>query len=332
MVPVVIEKCPIPIIWIDTSVITNMTIARTSPRQLEKSLYERVQNLYTQVKEASRKGQVICPLSSQEQEVWINRNDWLDTIHDLGLGITCSCRKNIQDAQLHAAMKAYSSQSKKINLSYRDMFDSDPVKEVNSILGEPVFVTVRQGVFQGADYQRSKKEELIKSLNMQRIRNVQNKVKFPEQLKKERIGDLEALLISLNEISKGIESSEDGINNFFGYSELMDQTKAWNYYSGKNEDLPGLIEFYKSEYNNSIPYTNLSAHMYAKIMVDPQEIKSGDPMDIEHASGMLPYVDLYITDKHWRTFLNQKKFGDIYGTKVCYISDDEKIQKFFSEL
>lgn len=332
MVPVSIEKCSIPIVWIDTSIITNMTIARTNPDQLDGLLFRRVSDLYRRVKEASRKGKVICPLSSQEQEVWVDRNDWLDTIHDLGLGITCSCRKKIQDAQLHAAMKAYASKSADIKLSYMDIFDSDPVKETDSILRQPVFITVRQGVFRGADYQKSKKEELIRSLNTQRIRNVKNKVKFPEQLTKERVGDLEALLISLNEIGIGSESSEDDINNYFGYSELVDQISAWNHFVGKDEGLPGLIEFYKSEYNNSIPYTNLSAHMYAKIMIDPQEIKTGDPMDIEHASGMLPYVDLYVTDKHWRTFLNQKKFDDLYDTKVCYIGDEEKIQRFFSEL
>lgn len=334
MVSFVIKKCAIPIVWIDTSIITNMTIARISPTQLDQLQLKRIRTLYNDIKVATRKGKVICPLSSQEQEVWIDRDDWLDTIHDLGLGITCNCRKNIQDTQIHAAMKAYVSGKEKIILSYNDMFQFDPVNETKKLLNQSLFVTVKHDVFRGQEYQKTKKTELLKSLNNQRLRNLKNKVKFSDQLKKEQIGDLEALIISANEVLKGRgnKCTEEEINDLFGYSELKEQIKELGFHRGTETDISDLTDFYKSEFNTGLPYTNISAHMYAKIMVDPQEIKSGDPMDIEHASMMLPYVDLFITDKHWRTFLNQQKFGETYKTKVCYIGDTETISSFFSRL
>ncbi|MAX52684.1 MAG: hypothetical protein CMH22_11940 [Methylophaga sp.] len=334
MVSFVIKKSAIPIVWIDTSIITNMTIARVNPKQLDQRQLKRIRTLYNDIKFATREGKVICPLSSQEQEVWINRDEWMNTIHDLGLGITCNCSKNIQDAQIKAAMEAYSSGKEKVILSYTDMFESDPVEKTKELQNQSLFVTVKHGVFRGQEYQKSKKTVLLKKLNNQRLRNVKNKVKFSDQLKKEQTGELEALIISANKVLKGQTNKDtDGeISDLFAQYELIKQIKELAQLKGMKTDISDLTDFYKSEFNTCLPYNNISAHMYAKIMVDPQEIKSGDPMDIEHASMMLPYVDLFITDKHWRTFLNQHKFDETYKTKVCYIGDTETISSFFSKL
>ncbi|MGA9574897.1 MAG: hypothetical protein WBS20_13220 [Lysobacterales bacterium] len=271
-------------------------------------------------------------MASQELEIWAERSSWLDTIHDLGMGIECVCRSTIQDIQLNAAMKAYVNDEASIKLRYLDIFHNDPVEELRSLLQQPLYVTVRGNVLFGAEYRKDQKKELLEKLNNQRNNNVKNNISYSEQLEKEFVGELDALRVSINELASGkYDSAEDSIE-IFGYVTLIEPLEHWSHYSGKENDFTGLMEFYNSEYNKSIPYTNISARMFAKIMTDPQTIKSGDPMDIEHASSILPYANLFITDKHWSSFLNRKRIGELYNTQVCYIGDSSEINKYFSEL
>ncbi len=332
MIKVEIQKSSVPIVWIDTSIISNMTIARENPEKLQEIQLQRIENLAQNIREASRKGRVICPLANQEMEIWIDRDAWLDTIHDLGLGISCVAPKSIQNIQLYAAIDSYAKSASEISLSYLDIFHSDPIKELHQTLNQPVYVTVRNDVLFGAEYQKASKEKLIVKLNEQRERNVSKGIKYQRQLERELVGELEALLIALNEYESGNYDPDDHMNILFSRAELVEQLDHLSYRSGNNQEISDLTKFYKSPYNTCIPHTNISARMFAKIMVDPQEIKSGDPSDIEHAATMIPYVDLFITDKPWRTFLRKEGLDKTYNTSICYIGDSEEIDEFFSVL
>jgi len=332
MTKVKIQKSSVPIVWIDTSIISNMTIARENPDKLQEIQLQRIYNLTQNIREASRKGRVICPLANQEMEIWIDRDSWLDTIHDLGLGISCVAPKSIQNTQLYAAIDSYAKREAEIRLSYLDLFHSDPVKELYQTLNQPVYVTVRTDVLFGAGYQKATKEKLLNKLNEQRERNVKKGIRYPRQLEREQVGELEALLIALNEYESGNYDPDDHMNILFSRAELVQQLDHLSYRIGNEQEVSDLISFYKSPYNACIPHTNISARMFAKIMVDPQEIKTGDPSDIEHAATMIPYVDLFITDKHWRTFLRKEEIDKTYNTSICYIGDSEEIDDFFDVL
>jgi hypothetical protein len=66
-------------------------------------------------------------------------------------------------------------------------------------------------------------------------------------------------------------------------------------------------------------------------MIDPQPIRAGDPMDIVHISFLMPYADLFVTDKAWSTFINRKSLNDEYKTTVCHIGNFDTIEKFFKQ-
>jgi hypothetical protein len=332
MIKAEIQKSSVPIVWIDTSVILNMTIAKKNPAKLQEVQLQRINNLTRNIREASRKGKVICPLANQEMEIWIDRDAWLDTIHDLGLGIHCVAPKTIQDIQLYAAIDAYSRSQTEITLSYLDMFDGDPVEELYQTLNQSVYVTVRNNVLFGAEYQKASKEKLLTKLNEQREKNASKGIKYQQQLEHELVGELEALLIALNDYASGNYEPDDHMNMLFGRADLVEQLDYLSYRCGKEQNISDLIKFYQSPYNARIPHTDISARMFAKIMVDPQKIKSGDPSDIEHAATMIPYIDLFITDKDWRTFLRREGLDKTYNTSICYIGDSEEIDDFFYSL
>ena len=166
-----------------------------------------------------------------------------------------------------------------------------------------------------------------------RQENNQLKVSFEKQLEKEYMGELDALFILQKQFLSGnFKNEDDELNAFFGMLDLNLRLKYWKDLTGKSMDFEGLINFHKSSYHKAMPFTNISCNLYAHIMTDKQPIRSGDLMDIKHAATLLPFSDLYITDKAMSTFLNKREFGNLYDTNIYYIGDTEVIDDFFSNL
>ncbi len=330
MVDVVIKKSEIPIVWLDTSVITNMTIWKSNPDKLEAKSRDRISRLYTLIRSNVREGKIICPLASQEGEVWVNRNEWLDTIYDLGLAIECAGIKRIKDNQELSAMKAYINKSGNIFHFYEDAFLTDPVEELRLANSRKFIISARRNILFGKDYVKEKKEKIIYELNKQRLKNVANAVSYDRQFELELMGDIEAKIVCMKDFEKGVfANDEDRINAYFGRLSFLDSVDLWSRLNKVDFDQRGYLEFCKSEYYKKCPYNYISARMFAKLMVDPQPIRSGDPMDVEHAASLMPYSDLFITDKAWSKFINDSKISNEFATTVCYIGDDDKIEKFF---
>ena len=328
-----IEKCPIPIVWLDTSIITNLCIYKNTPDKLQKIARGRLGKLYNLVYTYGRAGKIICPLADQEIEVWLGRAAWLDTINKLSLGINCVSLKEIEDNQFYKAMEAYIKNKKDINLSYKDIFYEDPVDELKEILSQPIYVALNSEIIFGAEYHRKKKHDLINELNARRERNVNNKVPFVQQLESEIMGGIDALIKMTEDFFSGkTKDEEDNFNSFWGTVNLSDKLRYWNSLNSKNHSNKGLLSFYKSKYYSSLPYVHLTCSLFAKIMTDPQPIRSGDPMDIQHISTLMPFSDLFITDKAWSVFLKQKNYNHKYRTKVCYIGNMDEIERFFANL
>lgn len=145
-------------------------------------------------------------------------------------------------------------------------------------------------------------------------------------------GEFSQIVKMVAELTAGIAKDErDEFNKFGALINLSQQLNAWEYIKGQSGDTEGLMAFHRSNYKKECPYEKISCGLYAKIMIDSQPIKSGDPMDIEHISTLMPFSDLFITDKHWSAFLNKKAYCKEYETSVVYIGDTEKIDNFFRE-
>lgn len=328
-----IIKSSVPIIWLDTSIITHMAQWKHNICRLDQTKKDRISQLYDQIYKHTRAGKLICPLAEQEAEVWVERDKWLNTIHSLSLGIETDALQAIHDIQFHIFMQAFVSDQKEIILSYKDVFDSDPVEELKETLRNPVYVTVKMPVLFGEDYQRRSKNTLLKALNEARERNVQAKVSFEEQLEAEYTGGLQALLILQRQFLSGDFLNEmERLNAVCGMINLNRQLRMWANLTGKSNNYEGLISFYRSDYYRSMPYTNLKCNLTAEAMINKQPIRSGDMMDVDHISTLMPYSNIFITDKAMSAFLKKRRLDKLYNTTVCYIGDSEVINDFFSKL
>jgi hypothetical protein len=332
-IDVKIVKSEIPIIWIDTSIITYMAKWKYKLCNLEKVQEERISKLYQLIYDSTRKGALICPYAEQEAEVWAERDKWLDIIHNLSLGIDTLALYDIQMNQLGHFMKAYLDNEKTVTLKYTSAFESDPVDELRSTLKSPFFITARLPILFGKEYQKDLKNNIHRSLEEQRRRNIELKTTFAQQLEQEYIGGLQALFILHERFLSGKSLSDhEQFNAMYGAIDLNYQLLLWKHLCGKDSNYLGLIDFYKSDHYKSMPFTNLYSNLLANLMVQSQPIKSGDVWDIKHASTLLPFSDLFITDKSMSAFLKSKEFGKAYNTTVCYIGDTEIIDMFFQGL
>jgi len=328
-----IEKSIIPIVWLDTSIITNITIFKENPDKLQEPQRSRIDQLYKLITKFSQSGRIICPLADQEDEVWVNRKEWMDTIRELSLGIECLSLKKIQDNQLHKAMKSYFLNEESIVLSYLDAFDSDPIEEMRDVLQQEIFLTVENDIFLGADFRRETNEITLNLLNEQREKNVGSGIDFDTQFLAEIDGEIKEIVKMVQELHIGdVGDERDAFNKMGASINLYQQLHFWEHITGGKNDIDGLISFYSSSYNTNCPYVDLSCSLTAKIMINPQPIKSGDPVDINHISTLMPFSDLFITDKPWRTFLNNKAYDKKYNTNIAFIGDTEKITDFFDSI
>lgn len=332
-IQVTIQKSPIPIIWLDTSVISYMTQWKHKIGKLEQTMLDRVTKLYDQIYDATRAGKLICPLAEQEAEIWVERDKWLDTMHSLTFGIETASRQSIHDNQFYEFMTAYAQQKSEVSLDYKDAFLADPVEDLMEALRNPVYIYVKSPILFGKDYVKNMKMTLLASLNEQRKRNIESKIGFEEQLEAEYMGELQALLILKSKFMAGEFNDEnEQINAACGAINLSQQLRMWEDCSGKSNNLSGLMDFYRSQYYRSMPFTDISCNLTARMMTDRQDIRSGDNMDMNHVATLMPYSDLFITDKAMSTFLKKRRFDEKYSTRICYIGDTQEISSFFAGL
>ena len=328
-----ITKCRIPIIWIDTSIINIMTQWKHKLGPLDRLQKERASKLYNLIQQNVTKGRLICPLAEQEEEVWIERDKWFHTIQSLSLGMETDTLFDIQNKQRYQFMKAFINNDTTITLSYADAFSTDPITELTDTISRPIFITVNRPLLFGNEYHKRIKTTIYQQMEEQRKKNVEAPITFEQQREREYAGELQALLIQQQQFfQNNFVDEHDQLNATCGTLHLNYQLKQWEILTKDRLDYMGLVNFYKSDYYKLMPYTSISCNLMAKLMTDAQPIRRGDEKDIKHASTLLPFSNIYITDKAMARFLKQQGYDKLYNTTVCYIGDTQIIDNFFDSI
>jgi hypothetical protein len=159
-----IKKSPVPIIWIDTSIIINMTLLRLG-RKLDQIQKQRTEFLYGAIMEATREGKLICPLGDQDEEIWVEREECLNTINKLSLGIDTDSSLAVQQKLFERFVEAYITEEEHIDLDYSVLFYEDPVEEMGKILASRIYVATNPPLIGGPEKTKSTKRKMLQHLN-----------------------------------------------------------------------------------------------------------------------------------------------------------------------
>ncbi|HHF7364883.1 TPA: hypothetical protein ACPSJ9_003877, partial [Legionella anisa] len=274
-----ITKCPIPIVWLDTSIMLLLTKLHNNPHKLNDSELKNISLLSLYLKKGVSEGKIIVPLSEQGLEIiGENKNrEWFDFIQSITLGISTTSSWDIEIFQTREGMKSYLENKKDISLSYLDHFEDDPVEEMREALSNQIIIYPTFDPFiLPMQMKDSIKSDLIASLNEERINNIQQNMRYQDQFNKELNQKYNNLLVPNQSVN-----SLEPLDHLFGKIYKIYDLMMWNALDKSQTNINGLRNFYNSPYYKELPHVYLKCSLLAKIKTSTKEIRSGDPMDIQ---------------------------------------------------
>ena len=236
-------------------------------------------------------------------------------------------------------MKAYIEGEKCVDMSYKDVFLRDPINELKNRENSFVIVNIiphKELISKRRDSKKLTNEQLEEV----RQKNVSAGITYEKQLNIEYQSVIELIWTELPKLMSNIYSRIAQPEDFDKFMTIWDKFMAiWEPYilwknchkgQGKNKFklLNGLLKFLFSEDYKSIPFEEISCKLMADIITRRSPIKSGDYMDIDHLSAVIPYCKFVITDRKMKATVNRRKIDTKYKTKVyCYRDFDVLINE-----
>ncbi len=321
-----IEKSKVPIIWLDTSIIFNMTKWKRG-ESLDSTTRERMEHLHGRIYDLTRQKKLICSRADQDEEIWIGRPECLEMMLSLSLGIRSKYSESVKDFQTRQFMEAFLHNEDEVTISYRDFFHDDPIEQLNNV--SDLVIDADLGLIDSGEKIKVQKQRQLVILEEKRPRLVEQGVSYEDQLEKEYNGDLEAIGIILRKLLTGQLPSNDP--QAAAVLEVVTQHRCWW------EELGGepakLSQFFTSAHYRTIPTNSISSRICAKLITGKDPIKPSHSMDIHHASSAIPYIDFFITDRYMKHILTTELAIDKeYQTVICHVGDSDQIEAFFNGL
>jgi len=330
-----IIKSKIPILWIDTSLLINLVKLEKGEISNNNSEKERLNKLKELLNQKVSERKLLCPRGDQEEEIILGQrlvDESRGTQVSLSLGIRFKHRNSIQSAQMDQFMRAYISEEKEIVLDYKDAFNKDPIKQLDELRKFIISVD-----FEIEEEHIVKRETIKKNINSDlenlRQKNISEGVTSEQQLEKEYKWYLNDGLLAFLKFGQKINSGIlPTLEDYDQATVLGDLLLAWDKYNGKPEGLQGFIEFINSDYYKSVPAVDISACLWAHKMTSKNPIESGDYMDIDQVSAILPYCNFVFTDRKMKNLILNFGFDCNYKTRVYCMQDFDEIVNDLSEL
>jgi hypothetical protein len=307
-----VSKSSIPIIWLDTFIIINMTQWKLG-KSIEKIQKDRVAYLYNKIYELTRKKKLICPIADQKEEIWIGRSDCLKTMLELSLGIHSNYSMSVRDYQTRQFMEAFIYNKGRVEINYKEFFIDDPEKQLSS--NSKFIVSADLGLLEKPEKLKKRNIDRLNKLENLRQSIVKQNISFEEQLEKEFMAELAGISILSNKpIDKLTYQDFIGVNDY------------WIYWNNLSDSYSDFLSFFYSSYYRKTPVINIDCQMSAKILTGNDPFRSGHTMDISHASAAIPYVNIFITDRYMKKIICDLKIDDYYETKVLHIGEINQIE------
>jgi len=330
-----IEKSPIPLLWIDTSILIKMAKSSLGEKISEQEK-QRVQYIYDAIIEKTKDKKLICPEADQQEEIELGERlekECREIQAKLSLGIEFIYRQGIEDLLIGKFMKAYINKDKEVNLTYKELFHGDPIEKLDEALGQQFIIDVHIPLPKEMLEKRKKIKREIPT-EWETLR--QGKIKAGNTFEQEKEMEFGAYLTAFLKLKRkyitGLLRGEFNVDDFLGAAGFMCYEKMWESYKGEPQGLNGLALFFLSNYFKQIPTINIGCSLRARLATSPNPIKSGDYLDIAQISTVLPFFNLIITDRDMKNHIHFLGLQKVYNTEVLSIRDFDKIKNFLEFL
>ncbi|HBD7374354.1 TPA: hypothetical protein KKX32_003103, partial [Legionella pneumophila] len=137
-----LEKCPSPVVWLDTYVMLLITKFFNEPEKLNQSEKKYVTSLVPYLSKGVRQRKIIVPFGEQGYEVIgkYRREKWFRTLQQITLGIMTKSIWDIEIFQIREGMKAFLERKSLVELPYHSIFYDNPIQEMDDVLDQGVII------------------------------------------------------------------------------------------------------------------------------------------------------------------------------------------------
>ncbi|MBP6889609.1 MAG: hypothetical protein KBC19_03415 [Candidatus Moranbacteria bacterium] len=330
---IVIKKSPVPLIWIDTSVI--ITLARIkNGEKIDDAVKEKYLYLERKISDLVKQSKLICPKADQYEEIEGGRleKECRGIQQRLSVGVKLIHRLGIEDHLILLFMEAYIKNADSVTLNYEDIFYENPVEELKENLESRFTVDVHSSKPQDM-LNSSKQSKLNVREQWESIRKekVESGITYEQQLEKEYGAHLNAHIGLAKEYFEKASKGKVDLMASLGISGFMMYIRAWLEYS-KEFNIQKFVGFFNSKVFRVIPIIDVRSKLLASLVTSPSIIQSGDSMDSEHLASVIPYFDMVITDKAMKNRVKKLELDKQYGCRVVAMEDFEQIKNYLEKL
>jgi hypothetical protein len=313
-VTVSMEKCSVPLLWLDTFFFIKLAKLEAGEPVPEPDR-SRLNLLIDAIATARARGRVICVEGQQFEEVQVGFGD----IERVGGCITRTTwavrlkhRDRIKRIQFRCLASAYLKDESDITIPSRSAFYTDPVEEAES--HKSFVITCHNDLSPEARLKLRETKLLVRELwNDIREENLAHGITFEQQreFEHEYLPDVAA-----EEFRRAIAKTQTG-DQTAGLDLAQTQTwgfmRSWSHAGGRPG---GFWPFIKSAHFRAIPTVDLSANLLADILTGKRPVDDGDSMDVHHIASALPYCDFALLDKRMCNRVRRRGMDKKYGVKV----------------
>lgn len=320
----IVKKSNIPVLWLDTFVITQMANAIFQNKQ-KQDCDEKLLEQYIRLVQLRAAKKIIIFESDQLLEIAVRKELTRVSgrvLTQLSGGLIVRSWE-VREKQFMQALSAFAENSTTGTIHWDDIYSDDPLKD-KSVLG----ILIRCDV--GVDARLNQKKQANKAVydNWLKVQKqyagAATRTNFQKQLELERRGVAKLAQDVILKFKNGDLTEWHPL-----YCELIKKPSLYLKSRMTNiVDLESTVtDFYESSYYTNLPVNDISFTLFAEKLCGNEKLKQGDQTDIDNISAFLPYVNYMIIDKSMADKVNKHKLGEKYNTRIIRLKElDEVIE------
>jgi hypothetical protein len=311
------EKCPVPMLWLDTSVFVDLAKIETGEIGADNPRHQPLTTLRGLVETKVQERKLVCPESDQVSEVEGRRlEDQIKGIMtSLSSGVRCIPSAGVKDRLMQLGIRAYVAKAPSIHVTLDAFFREDPAETVADAHARGFIIVPRfrkpAELLKRAEDNRL---EIKAKFEEMRQENTAARASFQEHFDRERVGESDAMLVMLRSFyQKGTGATVDDLLAVYGYCALH---KYWEVIGGPGPGETALYPYMRSPYYYELPPVDIASRLYADLMAYGHPIKSGDNQDVQHMAFAIPVAKFVVTDRAMADRCRRRGIGDKWHTGI----------------
>lgn len=296
---IVITRSPIKVLWLDTGCIWKLDISawqKIAKLVLEEKIIVVDTGQLAEMRERYSSGLITLNDTSKTK---------LATYEAIVGEFIATDHSSFLSKEIKQAMECYVKGESEPKYDFFDLFDGFML-DLIPLLDE--LNKIYQTKWGTARAFKTLSTDIVMDWKTLRQNAKSRKQTFEERRKEELLGMHEAI----DNVSKSANLIRK--KNLLGH-----YLKRWKKASS-NENLAQMLEFFKSEYYQAIPYVDVHSRVISDLIVGNEEPRPSDYFDVVMISMILPFADFMVVDGPMRNrIVNQVKLVRPKGQYACKI-------------